>query len=488
VPPANLFNLLPANHDTISFADVRLIWECAGGDSDSITYDIYFGIEQQPPLHISDHEQSFLDLDSLEFTTTYYWQITANKNDEILLNGDVWYFTTDYPDNFPPSQPSNPVPADWETDLPVDITFSWECLDPDNDQIYYDFYLGTDTIPSLKYEDLADNQIEIDSLDYNTTYYWKIVAADGEFYQTSQLWRFTTEIELGIFLINSIELDGSARDICIHNNIASVAAFGAGVHNVDIYLPLWPELLSSIDTPMFSVAVKVAGDLAYVADGWGGLQIIDLENPVAPVIIGAFPSSGYSNDVDIENGYAYIADGLAGLQVVDISNPADPQSVFSYDLIDYSQSVKSNGNYIYLAAGSAGILIFDQSDMPAIELVDTLNTISYTRDMEIEGEFACIAIGGNGLLIADISNPSEPLIIGGCDTPGTALDCKILGQYCYLACNNYGLVAVDISNPYDPFIESYYETGGSVYAVESDDLYLYAACGVDGILIFEHED
>jgi hypothetical protein len=35
---------------------------------------------------------------------------------------------------------------------------------------------------------------ELGTLDYNTTYYWKITASDGELETTSPTWSFTTEV------------------------------------------------------------------------------------------------------------------------------------------------------------------------------------------------------------------------------------------------------------------------------------------------------
>ncbi|MEM2080561.1 MAG: C1 family peptidase, partial [Nitrososphaerota archaeon] len=95
--------------------------------------------------------------------------------------------------NRPPNQPSNPDPADGAIDVSINPTLSWACSDPDGDSLVYDIYFGTDTIPPLVKSDHTSTSYNPETLNYSTTYYWKVVAKDGRGGVTEgPVWRFTT--------------------------------------------------------------------------------------------------------------------------------------------------------------------------------------------------------------------------------------------------------------------------------------------------------
>jgi parallel beta-helix repeat protein len=99
--------------------------------------------------------------------------------------------------NNPPNQPSNPDPSDGETGVSVYAILSWTCSDPDGDELTYDVYFGTSSNPPL----VSTGQSQTfynppGAMEYNTHYYWKIVAWDP--YDTSTtglIWDFTTTSE-----------------------------------------------------------------------------------------------------------------------------------------------------------------------------------------------------------------------------------------------------------------------------------------------------
>jgi len=83
--------------------------------------------------------------------------------------------------NTAPSKPRNPVPANGSTDIGITLpTLSWVCNDPDGDALKYDVYFDTNPNPSLKVSNQAGTTYNPDTLNYNTRYYWKIVAKDGK--------------------------------------------------------------------------------------------------------------------------------------------------------------------------------------------------------------------------------------------------------------------------------------------------------------------
>lgn len=95
--------------------------------------------------------------------------------------------------NEAPATPSAPVPADDAIDQSTDVDLSWECSDPDGDQLTYDVYFGdSDTPPSVQTA-ITTKSYDPGALENDQTYYWKIVAKDEHDHSTeSPIWSFTT--------------------------------------------------------------------------------------------------------------------------------------------------------------------------------------------------------------------------------------------------------------------------------------------------------
>jgi hypothetical protein len=96
-------------------------------------------------------------------------------------------------DNDAPNTPSDPDPEDGDTDIIVETDISWECNDPDNDVLSYDIYFGDTSDPPLIASDVVGSTYTPGLLEFNTTYYWKIVANDPQGASTAgPTWDFTT--------------------------------------------------------------------------------------------------------------------------------------------------------------------------------------------------------------------------------------------------------------------------------------------------------
>jgi hypothetical protein len=96
--------------------------------------------------------------------------------------------------NNPPTQPSLPYPEDGDTGVPLNVTLSWEASDPDGDTLEFDLYFGEQSNLSLEASNLTTKSYEPSELDYNTKYYWKVVAKDPDGKTaTSPVWSFTTK-------------------------------------------------------------------------------------------------------------------------------------------------------------------------------------------------------------------------------------------------------------------------------------------------------
>ena len=188
----------------------------AGVNTDPKTYDVYFGESNPPPLVSSDLEDlEYCPDDELDFSTTYYWKIVAWDNLGSSISSPVWSFTTR--GNDPPNTPSDPDPEDGATDVQIDTCISWTSEDPDGDEVSYDVYFGESSPPPL----VSSKQSETtycpeENIEYDTDYYWKIVAWDVyEYSSEGPIWNFKTEENLPPYTPSDPDPPDGATDISV---------------------------------------------------------------------------------------------------------------------------------------------------------------------------------------------------------------------------------------------------------------------------------
>jgi len=154
--------------------------------------------------------------------------------------------------------PNNPIliTPNNKSILTTPVNFKWECIDPDGDILYYDFYIGIkiDSL-SIHSENLTTNEIIINELVFDNTYYWRIVAKDKWGAQSKSEIRsfkyinFINDSKLLMFL----PFDGDIRDLSKYNqntenyfvsfvndrfgNSNSAAYFDGNLSNIQISSP-----------------------------------------------------------------------------------------------------------------------------------------------------------------------------------------------------------------------------------------------------------
>ncbi|MBW1900050.1 MAG: chitobiase/beta-hexosaminidase C-terminal domain-containing protein [Deltaproteobacteria bacterium] len=100
----------------------------------------------------------------------------------------------------PPFEPSFPDPDDGISGIPVDTLLSWQGGDPDpGDVVTYDVYVGTaqdGLSPISGCQDQTGTSCQPSDpsgLQFNTTYFWQVVAKDDKSSETiGPIWQFTT--------------------------------------------------------------------------------------------------------------------------------------------------------------------------------------------------------------------------------------------------------------------------------------------------------
>ncbi len=156
--------------------------------------------------------------------------------------------------NVPPYTPHNPSPSDTETLVPTNTNLVWGGGDPNTeDIIMYDIFFGASPVPPLygTLELVPATQLTltlpVTDLAYNTTYYWRISASDGEETVFGPIWEFTTaplcgdanndgilNISDAVYVINYVFIPESPTP----NPICTADVNGDGVINVSdaVYL------------------------------------------------------------------------------------------------------------------------------------------------------------------------------------------------------------------------------------------------------------
>ncbi|MFB6320140.1 hypothetical protein [Saccharicrinis sp. FJH54] len=183
--------LYPVNNSSDQGLFLTLKWKCSDPDGDDLSYDVYFDDADASTLVTEDHSDTTWTTGSLNFNTTYYWKVIANDNNGNLVSSEVWSFTTLA--NLAPEQPELLAPANNSTTGINALDLKWRCSDPDGDDLSYDVYFDDADASTLVTEDHSDTTWTTGSLNFNTTYYWKVIANDNNGnLVSSEVWSFTT--------------------------------------------------------------------------------------------------------------------------------------------------------------------------------------------------------------------------------------------------------------------------------------------------------
>jgi hypothetical protein len=119
--------------------------------------------------------------------TPYYSERRANAGVYVApIGGNL--------ENNPPDTPRYPVPSNYATDQSLTVDLGWTGGDPDSgDTVTYDIYFGITSSPSKVVSNQSALSYDPGTLEYQTTYYWRIVAWDNYGSSTTgPVWRFQT--------------------------------------------------------------------------------------------------------------------------------------------------------------------------------------------------------------------------------------------------------------------------------------------------------
>ncbi len=202
---------------------------------------------------------------SYEYTSNYesegVYQITIGVVDTKGATSSDQFQLTVINENRKPSIPTDPIPANNETDVATGSSLAWSCSDPDDDTLQYDVYFGKTENPSLVAEGIQSNSFAIEGLECDTVYYWKIIASDGEEITEGPLWSFKTTTP-PVFL--EIAVSGSLA-------ISPIALLNGVERQFPITYEGYKNESVSIDVPkvqLFDSALPAGDDVRLEFLGW----------------------------------------------------------------------------------------------------------------------------------------------------------------------------------------------------------------------------
>ncbi len=144
--------------------------------------------------------------------------------------------------NTPPYIPNNPDPYDDETNVPIDTILSWKGGDVHpGDIVTYDIYFGTSSLPPKVLGNHSSTIYDPGIMNFDTTYYWKIVAWDNHNASAEgPLWDFTTTAGYDLYCNGSFRWSKVKQGETVESSF-TVENIGVNGSELDWEVVSWPS-------------------------------------------------------------------------------------------------------------------------------------------------------------------------------------------------------------------------------------------------------
>ena len=296
---------IPVNESLVNNTNVTLQWS-PGIFADQ--HDVYIGVDfddvnnatiSTAEIYKGRHgANSYLAAD-LDPGQTYYWRIdeVGSPPDQTIYKGNIWSFTITSLTAY------NPNPKDGDKYQDIDVELSWS---PGFGSQSHDVYFGTDPEPPLVKRHSSETTYIPGTLNYSTTYYWRIDEYDGEGTTTGILWSFETEPDISVSdpnLVGWWKLDEGVGTKALdwsglgnHGALINGPRWSYGMIdgallfdglNDQVSLPVG-SVVSSLADSTFAVWVNYAG----IGDPWQGIFDFGTGTDVYMYLS---PTSGWGN-------------------------------------------------------------------------------------------------------------------------------------------------------------------------------------------------
>jgi len=262
-----------------------------------------------------------------------------------------------------------------------------------------------------------------------------------------------------IHKISDFQIDGSARDVIIHNDTAYMIGDGSGLQVIDVINPSSPAFSVSMQTEFNLNAIDLDNNTLYAVGDSIGLIIFDVSEHNMLGVTAGYSAEYNSISIKVDQRIAYIiADGY-GLVIYNINNPQSPQLLGSYqNYLRYVFEVEKADSVAYLL-DSTGIQFVNVIAPTTPTLINTYDTSGGVKGLAVRNHIAYL-LCANHLEILNVENPLNPQLLGiyhfNDDPSDIAQKIRLEGNIAYIS-SSREVRMVDVSNPQSPMLVSFYQ-------------------------------
>lgn len=131
--------------------------------------------------------------------------------------------------NLAPFTPSLSSPENAESGVALNPTLKWSGGDPNGDFVNYSIYFGTSDNPPL-HSTVNDNKFSPGELPHSSTFYWKVIANDGQLQSEGPVWSFKTrDLPPDMALCGVSHISESSATVCgtvVRDNNSTISERG----------------------------------------------------------------------------------------------------------------------------------------------------------------------------------------------------------------------------------------------------------------------
>jgi hypothetical protein len=375
----------PSNDTVNQPLSVLLGWQASDPDGDSLHYDVYFGVDENPPLVATGQPLTSYLVSGLENHTVYHWRIVSHDDFGHETSGPIWMFTT---------------------------------LHTIGHIVPVGSYPGIGTFTAVF---ASGNHVYVATGDCN------LLVFDVSHPESPSL---VAELEPGTRY---------GRDVFVLGDYAYLAAWSS-LQVVDISDPMRPSVVGACQD--VGVSVYVEGGYAYCS--LDGLNIVNISDPYHPTLSGMYAGL-YGSRIVVRGDYAFSLN-IVGFYVFDVHNKSAPELIAWYQDLNHDTQLRRavgidlSGQYAFVVGTEEHdrFRIVDISD-PANPTMVTWSDIAGGQAVEVSGDYAFVG-DGRTLLAIDVSDISAPVIVGAYDAPSGITDLFVTGEYVFVGTDSSGLL------------------------------------------------
>ncbi len=354
----------PDNASNVIGPDVTIVFHSDTNDEgEMLFYQLAHGTNEPPNIYTTLGQETTYTFTGLNLNDTLYWKVQAYDPGISALWGTQWFFVVSELEIG--GDPINPDPDSAATSIPISTDISWEYTGSPNDVIYCDVYFGSSEDPGLVSSNQTGTTYDPGRLEYETTYYWKIVSYISPIeYIEGPRWEFTTNAEDFEVPQNPNPADGALSVLAATNLSWEYSGTPADVIYCDVYLGTTsdPELVSDNQT---GTTYDPPANLEYTtAYYW---KIVAFTTPTDSI---AGPVWTFNTETtvaqDIYALFKFTSDSYGEYFVVDNITARFDSAYAPDDAIIPIQAdaVTVNGNAMYWGSFEGEYYYFEESSMP----------------------------------------------------------------------------------------------------------------------------